>query len=210
MKLFPIETLMEKMKPTFREKYVFDSKGKSIFVSTLGLLWLPAVWYQDQNDEFQSHNLLQNCGQFQPGAEGKIWWLRIQSGIIFNMKLHPMSKQFLGSLRLSAFWFEDQKIGFLKDSTSNSAKFFDWDPARRNQACSYEVMFIRLSKEIFIVYLSGDLRVSRLWCRVENWQFSSQTVHHVVEFSNWDLQRRELGLCLGRKLCLVLGKTLEW
>ena len=28
MELFPIETLMEEMKPTFREKYVFDSRGK--------------------------------------------------------------------------------------------------------------------------------------------------------------------------------------
>ena len=94
MELFPIETLMEEKKPSFKEKYVFDSRRKSIIVSTLGLLWLPAVWYQDQNDDFQSHNLLQNCGQFQPGAEGKIWWLRIQSGIIFNMKLHQMSKHF--------------------------------------------------------------------------------------------------------------------
>ena len=81
MELFPIGTLMEEMKPTFRERYLFDSGGKSIIVSTLGLLWLPAVWYQDQNDEFQSHNLLENCGQFQTGAEGKIWWLRLQSGI---------------------------------------------------------------------------------------------------------------------------------
>ena len=193
MELFPIETLMEEKKPSFKEKYVFDSRRKSIIVSTLGLLWLPAVWYQYQNDDFQSHNLLQNCGQFQPRAEGKKYWLRLNSGIIFILTLHQMSKHFW-KVWDSAFWFEDQKIGFLKDSTSNSAKFFDWDPARRNQACSYEVMFIWLSKEIFIVYLSGDLRVSRPWCRVENWQFSSQTVHHVVEKFNWDLQRRELGL----------------
>ena len=92
MELFPLETLMEEMKPTFRDKYVFDSEGKSLIVSTLGIFRLPAVWYQDQNGEFQSHNLLQNCGQFQPGAEGKIWWLRIQSGIVFNMKLHQMSQ----------------------------------------------------------------------------------------------------------------------
>ena len=92
MELFPLETLMEEMKPTFRDKYVFDSEGKSLIVSTLGIFRLPAVWYQDQNGEFQSHNLLQNCGQFQPGADGKIWWLRIQSGIVFNMKLHQMSK----------------------------------------------------------------------------------------------------------------------
>ena len=71
MELFPIETLMEEMRPTFREKDVFDSEGKTLIVTTLGLLWLPAVWYQDQNDDFQSHNLLQNCGQFQPRAEGK-------------------------------------------------------------------------------------------------------------------------------------------
>ena len=71
MEIFPVETLMEEMKPSFKEKYVFDSRRKSIIVSTLGLLWLPAVWYQYQNDDFQSHNLLQNCGQFQPRAEGK-------------------------------------------------------------------------------------------------------------------------------------------
>ena len=160
------------------------------------IIMKPTVWYQDQNDEFQSQNLLQNCGQFQPGAEGKIWWLKLQSRIIFKMKLHQMSKHFLGSLRLSAFWLEDQKIGFLKDSTSNSAKFFDWVPARRNQTCSYEVMFIRLSKEIHIVFFSGNQTVSRLWCRVEIWQVFSQKVHHVVETSNWDLQWKEIGLYL--------------
>ena len=89
-----LETLMEEMKPTFREKNVFDSRGKSLFVSTLGLLWLPDVWYQDQSEEFQNHNFLQKCGHFQPGAEGKLWWLRLQSGIIFNMNLHQMSKHF--------------------------------------------------------------------------------------------------------------------
>ena len=94
MELFPIETLVEKMKTTFREKYVFDLRGKSLTVSTLGKLWLPAVWYLDENDEFLSHNLLRDFGQFQRGAEGKIWWLRLQSGMIFNMKMHQMSKQF--------------------------------------------------------------------------------------------------------------------
>ena len=94
MELFSIETLMEEMKPTFREKYVFDSRGKSLIVLTLGIFRLQAVWYQDENDEFQSHNLLQIFGHFQPGAEVKIWWLRLQSGIIFNMKLHQMSKSF--------------------------------------------------------------------------------------------------------------------
>ena len=38
MELFPIETLMEEKKPSFREKYVFVSEGKSTIVSTLGLL----------------------------------------------------------------------------------------------------------------------------------------------------------------------------
>ena len=38
MEIFPIETLMEEIKPSFREKYVFDSEGKSTIVSTLGLL----------------------------------------------------------------------------------------------------------------------------------------------------------------------------
>ena len=92
MELFSIETLMEEMKPTFREKYVFDSRGKSLIVLSLGIFRLPAVWYQDENDEFQSHNLLQIFGHFQPGAQVKIWWLRLQSGIIFNLKLHQMSK----------------------------------------------------------------------------------------------------------------------
>ena len=105
MELFPLETLMEEMKLTFREKYVFDSEGKFLIVSTLGIFRLPAVSYQDQNDEFQSHNLLQNCWQFQPGAEGKIWWLSLQSGIIFNMKLHQMSKH------LREVW-EGQRFGW--------------------------------------------------------------------------------------------------
>ena len=209
MELFPIETLMEEMKPTFKEKYVFDSRGKSLIVSTLGLLWLPGFWYQDQNDEFQSHNFLQNCGQFQTGAEGKIWWLSLQSRI-FSIWSCIKCQNNLGRLRLSSFCFEDRKLGFLKDSNSNSAKFFDWDPAWRILACSYEIMFIRLSKEVYIVYLSGDLRASRFWCRVENWHFSSQIVHHVVETSNWDLQRKELGLCLWGEVCLILGKTLQW
>ena len=153
MELFPLETLMEEMKPTFSEKHVFDSEGKSLIVPTLRIFRLTAVWYQDQNDEFQSHNFLQNCGQFQPGAEGKMWWLTLQSGIIFNFQHEVASnvKTLLGRLRLSAFWLEHQKLGFLKDSTGNSAKFSDWDPARRNQACSYEIFFIRLSKETYNV-----------------------------------------------------------
>ena len=70
----------------------------------------------------------------------------------FQYEVASNVKTLLGSLRLSAFWFEDQKLGFLKDSTSKSANFFDWDPKWRNQACSYEVMFIRLSKKIYIVF----------------------------------------------------------
>ena len=112
----------------------------------------------------------------------------------FQYEVASIVKTLLGRLRLSAFWLEHQKLGFLKDSTGNSAKFFDWDPARRNQACSYEVFFIRLSKETYNVQFSGNLRVSRLWCRVENWQFFSQTAHHVVKTYNWDLQKIELGL----------------
>ena len=131
-------------------------------------------------------------------------WNDFQYAVASNVKT------ILGSLRLSAFWFEDQKLRFLKDFTSKSAIFFDWDTARRNQACSYKVMLIRLTREIYIVFFSGNLRVSRLWCRVKNWQIFSQTVHQVVETSNWDLQKIEIGRHLRRKVCLVLGKTQEW
>ena len=119
-------------------------------------------------------------------------------------------KTILGSLRLSAFWFEDQKLGFLKDYTSKSASFFDWEPPRRNQACTYKVMFIRLSNEIYIVFFSGNLRVSRLLVRgkkVTGFQPNSSP-----SCRNFQLRpsKIELGLYLGRKMCLVLGKTLEW
>ena len=72
MEFFPIETLMEEMKPTFREKFVFDSREKSTDVATFGLSRLPAVWCKDQNQGFQNHNLLQKCRFSQPGAEEKI------------------------------------------------------------------------------------------------------------------------------------------
>ena len=209
MELFSIETLMEEMKTTFREKYVFDLRGKSLTVSTLGKLWRPAVWYLDENDEFLSHNLLENCGPFQTGAEWEIWWLRLQSGI-FSIWSWIRCQNTFAEFETVSVWFEDQQLGFWKDFTSNNAKFFDWDPARRNPASSYEVLSIRLSKKIYIVYFSGNLRVSRLWCRVENWQFFSATNHQVVENSNWDLQRKELGLYLWGEVCLVVGKILEW
>ena len=150
MEFFLIGTLMEEMKPTFRERYLFDSGGKSLILSTLGLLWLPAVWYQDQTDEFQCHNLLENCGQFQTGAEGMIWWLKLQSGI-FSIWSCIKCQNIFRKFETVSVWFEDQQLGFLKNFTSNSANFFDWDPARKNQASSYEVMFNRLSREIYIV-----------------------------------------------------------
>ena len=197
------------MKTTFREKYVFDLRGKSLTASTLGLLWLPSVWYQDQNDEFESHKLTElRTISSRSGREDTM--TKVTDWNYFQYEVASNVKTILGSLRLSAFWFEDQKLGFLKEYTSKSAIFLDWDPPRRNQACSYKVMFIRLSREIYIVFFSGNLRVSRLWCKVKNWQFFSQTFHQVVETSNWDLHKIELGLYLGRKVCLVLGKALEW
>ena len=88
-KQFPLN-LWSRNQPIFTEKYLFGSSEKSKYVESFAFLGLPAVWYQDQNDEFQSHYLLQNSGQFQPGAEGKIFWLILQSGMVLNLMLHQM------------------------------------------------------------------------------------------------------------------------
>ena len=75
MEFFPIEPLMEEIKPTFTEKYVFGSREQSVDVATFGLSRLSAVWCKDQNQGFQNHNLLQKWRYFQPAAEKRILWL---------------------------------------------------------------------------------------------------------------------------------------
>ena len=61
MEIFPIGTLMEEVRPTFTEKYVFDSREKSVDVATLGLSRLPSVWCKDQNQGFQIKNPSENA-----------------------------------------------------------------------------------------------------------------------------------------------------
>ena len=92
MEFFPIETLMEEIKHTFTEKYVFDSREQSVDVATFRPSRLRTVWCKDQNQGFQNHKLLQKCGFFQPGAEERILWLWLQSEVILIRLMHRLSK----------------------------------------------------------------------------------------------------------------------
>ena len=106
-----IETLMEEIELTFIEKHVFDSKWKSVYVATYGLLTLPAVSCHDQKEGFQkvtSSKSVQVLNQEQKGGKKTkvIDWIDYGYGEASN------TKTLLGSLKLSAFQCEDQNWSF--------------------------------------------------------------------------------------------------